>query len=137
MFFLLTAAVHGVPWAHTNTKGRKMQVTITMDLKWFTFSQNNSGGHFDVTDKVAHYVCVQARDAKEAWSRVSDEFDSGSASCPCCGDRWSYYADDGTDEPTVYGEPIANMRASWLRDEARLWHYDGRIERIKFPGRTP
>lgn len=114
-----------------------MQVTITMDLNWFTFAQNNSGGEFDVTDKVAHYVCVQARDAKEAWARVSEEFDRGSSSCPCCGDRWSSWIEDsdGTDEPMHYETPIAKSvgkkKGDWFHKEARLWHYDGRIEALK------
>lgn len=40
--------------------------TITVDLKWFCFSQNNSGGSFVTDDNCAPVVFIQARNAAEA-----------------------------------------------------------------------
>lgn len=80
---------------------------------FFTYRQNNSLGVFHADDKVAVYVIIEADGAKEADQRAQDwagiyfnGCDSGD-DCPCCGDRWSEAWDDneGTEEPTIYGEP--------------------------------
>ena len=31
--------------------------------KFYTFNQNNSGGHFDVNDRICEYVIIEAIDA--------------------------------------------------------------------------
>jgi hypothetical protein len=104
--------------------------TITVDLKWFCFSQNNSGGHFVTDANCAPVVFIQARNAAEAIT-IGERFMDNSDSCPCCGDRWSFWVDDGDgyDTPHMYGEPFKPERP--FRDEARLHHFDGRIETIK------
>ncbi len=111
-------------------------ITLTLDLKWFRFGQNNSGGYFVVNENVCEEVLIQARSAAEALQRGEAFFDN-SDSCPCCGDRWSDWIDDtdGTDEPRIHGEPLAAIEASSFRKQARLHHFDGRIETITFPVR--
>ena len=82
-------------------------------LKWFTFHQNNSGGHFTVDNDVDTKVIVQAHNADEAnelAQRVGIYFggvDDG-IDCECCGDRWStiWSNDEGTDVPSIYGHPV-------------------------------
>jgi hypothetical protein len=110
-----------------------MKQTITVDLKWFQFSQNNSGGRFVEDDNVCEYVYIQARNASEAIAKA-ETFCDNSDSCDCCGDRWSFWVNDsdGTDEPMLYGEPIREVKKDWYREKARLHHFDGRIETVFF-----
>lgn len=77
-------------------------------MKYYTFSQNNSGGSFRTTDKIKEYVIIEAPDAEYAnflaerlglyFNGVSDGRD-----CGCCGDRW-YRANesDGKNKPFIY-----------------------------------
>ena len=61
--------------------------------KFFEVTQNNSGGSFDVDDKVCHRLFIEADSDQEAdriaedlgvyWNGVEEGHD-----CPCCGDRW-------------------------------------------------
>ena len=84
-----------------------------MDLKYYTFDQNNSGGvfDFDAEKGISIKVIVQARDPKEAnylATRIGLYF-NGEGDCECCGTRWSeQYSwngnDDGTDTPMIYGD---------------------------------
>lgn len=63
---------------------------------FYEVNQNNSGGSFDVDDKVCHRLFIEANSEKEAlekaeelgcyWYGVAEGID-----CPCCGDRWSTY----------------------------------------------
>lgn len=106
--------------------------TISIDLKWYCFSQNNVGGRFIVDENVAHYVLVQDRSAKYAIERaryICDDNDS----CECCGDRWSIYyvnEEDGSDEPEIYKAPLEQFKCDWIQKEARLHYFDGRVEAI-------
>ena len=78
--------------------------------KFFHFSQNNSGGSFDINETVAHHVIIEAHSAKEANARAVDigiyfnGCDTG-ADCTCCGDRWSTAWGDGEATPLLYGNP--------------------------------
>lgn len=82
-----------------------------MNLKWYRFGQNNSGGRFVVNDKVDADVYIQTTSAKEA-NRVAEDvvgiyFNgvSDGIDCECCGDRWSrQYDNDGDEYPTKYGQ---------------------------------
>lgn len=111
-----------------------MKQTIEVDLKWFHFGQNNSGGSFVVNENCAPDVWVQARNAKEAVGRAEAFMDNGD-SCPCCGDRWSFWMDDsdGTEVPMRYETPVSELTSGPYRDQARLHHFDGRVEAIVFP----
>lgn len=81
-------------------------------MKWYQYTQNNSGGHFVENKHVSHYVLIQAHDsvhADERAERIGIYFngvDDG-MDCECCGDRWYSNAGSqyGDESPMVYGEP--------------------------------
>lgn len=66
---------------------------------FYSFDQNNSGGYFDVDDKVCHRIYIEADSEEEAIEKAEylgcywDGVESG-IDCPCCGDRWSKYPDE-------------------------------------------
>lgn len=101
--------------------------------RYFHFSQNNSGGSFEVGDKVAHHVIIQAHSAVEANARATDigiyfnGCDIG-MDCPCCGDRWSETWDKGDETPLIYGEaPATYNDISTKPGEpmCHVYHLDG------------
>ena len=76
---------------------------------FYTFSQNNSGGSFDIDHMLAHFVIIEADTAEEA-NTIAESVgiyfngcDEG-MDCDCCGDRWYSQWDDkdGTEEPMIY-----------------------------------
>lgn len=109
----------------------------TIDTKFFTYSQNNSRGRFDL-DKprgLASKVIVEAVDYHAANSRakIIGLYFGGEGDCPCCGDRWceAYDNDDGTDEPTIYGEPLEeyyNKSRYGSTNSVAVHYMDGKIE---------
>lgn len=76
-------------------------------MKFYTYSQNNSGGTFC---NPAKYVIVEAPSAHVANAIAEDNglYFNGCQTgqdCPCCGDRWyKAWEDDATDEPEIYGK---------------------------------
>lgn len=98
--------------------------------RFWTITQNNSGGIFDhdAEKGIGYAVCVEARSVAEAEGRLKRIIDSYPASydCPCCGDRWSvwFYDDDGGEQPELYDKPL---RGGW-RIPSYVHHLDGRIE---------
>jgi hypothetical protein len=103
-----------------------------IDTKFYTFSQNNSGGFFveDVKRGVGEYVIIEAVDAKDALARL-DEIGSRVAGfnnyCECCGERWSRWMDDsdGTEQPEIYGQPVEEVESSSYRKNAYVHYFDG------------
>lgn len=76
-------------------------------MKFYFFNQNNSGGSFDVTDKLCHRVIIEASNVDEAIDIAENMgiyFDgcATGSDCECCGDRW-YRPDDGHGFPYAYG----------------------------------
>lgn len=68
-----------------------------VETKFYEFSQNNSGGHFDIDDNVCHRVIIEALNPEQARSIFEPMIENQSGSCPCCGERWSpYFADEIT-----------------------------------------
>jgi len=106
-------------------------------MKFFHFRQNNSGGKFvtDIEKGLGVNVFIQARDQEDA-NRQAVEigiyFDGcqKGIDCECCGDRWYRLDtrwDEGTEQPTVYGDPLNTMVASLpgARDSAfSCVHYE-------------
>lgn len=99
-------------------------------MKFYTFAQNNSGGHYNGP---AQYVIIEARDAAMANQLAEDAglyFDGARSDagpdCPCCGDRWYRMYDDdaGTDTPMIYSMPAAESHRDVL-----VIYFDGRIAR--------
>lgn len=99
-------------------------------LKWFYYSQNNSGGYFINNDMVAEDIFVQAPNAAEA-NVIAEQITAQSALewCGCCGERWWIDASekDGYDIPHVYAESILTYKGQYYHKEARLHFYDRRI----------
>lgn len=96
-----------------------------MNMKWYHFRQNNSGGSFLGPKN----VLVQAPSASTANALAQDYgvyFDGCEAGldCECCGDRWDrvYSDSDCTDSPCVYGQPVGPS------DNVMLVYLDGRVE---------
>tara|TARA_R110000868_G_scaffold397172_1_gene669726 strand:+ start:173 stop:559 length:387 start_codon:yes stop_codon:yes gene_type:complete len=103
----------------------------TATLKWWHFSQNNSGGYFLVNDMVAEDVFIQAPTAEQARARAEVIFADNSAFCDCCGARWyddARYENDGYDVPSRWGQTLGEVVADRFNTEARLHHFDGLVE---------
>lgn len=120
---------------------KKTELTKAEPMKFFHFSQNNSGGSFDFDRErgITHHVVVEARDADHANQRAEDIglYFGGAGDCPCCGDRWyEQWCDDGNDQPMVYDEPVSEFKGHrWMgNDPEGVVHYlDGRVEWFGFP----
>lgn len=101
----------------------------TVNTKFYTFSQNNSGGYF-VTDAgfgVGEDVIIEATSAADAidrLGRIGENVAGFWEFCDCCGDRWSTWLDDsdGKDEPMIYSEPAANHQ-TFEKDGKKYVHY--------------
>jgi hypothetical protein len=68
-----------------------------METKFYEFSQNNSGGHFDVDENVCHRVVIEATSADHAKRIFEPMIENQSGSCPCCGERWSSFGGEEID----------------------------------------
>ena len=60
---------------------------------FFEFTQNNSGGSFQVDDKICHRLIIEADSEREATWKAEElgVYFNGCENgqdCPCCGDRW-------------------------------------------------
>lgn len=101
--------------------------------KYFHYSQNNSGGSFDIDERVAHHVIIQAHSAKEADSIAEGVgiYFNGCADgrdCGCCGDRWSTAWGRGNEIPLIYDEDPATYYDSFTKTGqpvCRVYHLDG------------
>jgi hypothetical protein len=109
-------------------RGFEMKKIIELDLKFYTFCQNNSGGYFIRNDEfgVDEYIIIEAQSFQEAWYKLEEigkkvkdfwEF------CPCCGSRWSDYDDEeGTEFPELYGKTISDNFENCF-----IHYYNGKI----------
>lgn len=98
-----------------------------MTTKFYTFSQNNSGGSFS---KPAIFLIVEASNSDEAANIAMNHgvyFNGvdGEMDCECCGDRW-YDSPDVSDTPSIYGKtPEEYMKNSitsyFASDEVPLY----------------
>jgi len=116
-----------------------------IDMQWFEFLQNNSYGVFKVDDKVCHDVFIEAKNYKKArkkalslgvyFNGVREGID-----CPCCGDRWSDYADvvklpnnEFTKKEITTIEEYAQFIADnygWTKPDARIYYANGKVLEI-------
>jgi hypothetical protein len=109
------------------------QAEETKTPKFFHFSQNNSGGSFDINETVAHHVIIEAHSAKEANARAEDVdiyfngCDTG-ADCNCCGDRWYQAYGDGDKTPLIYDKDPATYEDMFTKPGqpiCHVYHLDG------------
>ena len=84
--------------------------------KFYTFSQNNTGGRFIGP---AQFVIIEADSAEQANS-IADNNDlyfdgiGDGRDCPCCGDRWhSVDKSDGKLKPKIYGKNPEEYESIW------------------------
>lgn len=84
---------------------------------FYTYNQNNSGGHFhyDNTNGITHFVIIEAPDsiaANERAEKIGLYFNGCQKGydCDCCGDRWYPTSEyHGDNEPSVYGQPVSDF----------------------------
>ena len=113
-------------------------------MKFYEWSQNNSGGGFDVNDKVTHRVFIEASTKEEAEDKAASlgiYYDGvlRGRDCDCCGDRW-YYPDElefpmKWDNSTVLSsvEEYAQWMADkygWCKPDAYIYYNDGTKKEI-------
>lgn len=123
-------------------------------MKWFKFDQNNSGGYFDVDDKVCHRLFIEAESFDDAVKKAEelgcywDGVDKG-VDCSCCGDRWDKWDDDPVDiesyktegykslsHGTLYFNNIEEYaqyladRYGWTVPDARIYYDNGNVKEI-------
>ena len=112
-----------------------------MDIKYYHYHQNNSGGSFHYDDDLTLDVVIAAHSAEHADERAVargiyfDGVGNGN-DCSCCGDRWCRAEDyDARDFPHVYGNPVAHAIAGvidWTRGEhphTIVHHLDGSVDK--------
>ena len=112
-----------------------------IQLRWFDYRQNNSGGNFvhDANRGIGNHVLIQAANAAEANSKAEEIglYFGGEGDCPCCGDRWyELWMDEGDLEPNIYGDIVEPCSAA--QAEMGMWNlpsymhfYDGSFSPVK------
>lgn len=97
---------------------------------FYTFRQNNSGGHFThrPSDGIGKYVIIEADSDVEANRKAESiglYFDgvSEGRDCSCCGDRW-YRSWESNEQPSVYDEPV-KLKVRSFKGEFISIHPDG------------
>lgn len=117
---------------------------MSTELKWYEFSQNNSGGDFEVTTELCHRLFIEARNDVEALAKglemgVYLNGVRGGIDCGCCGDRW--YEPNKVELPLKYSEsltfneikPYAQYLADkygWTTPDARIYYADGKVVEV-------
>jgi hypothetical protein len=97
--------------------------------KFFHFSQNNSGGSFDINDTVAHHVIIEAVSASDANARAEAigiyfEGCANGNDCSCCGDRWSkqWGDDEGAETPLIYNDQPESYEDYFTKEGQPVCH---------------
>lgn len=111
--------------------------TVELDLKWFEYSQNNSGGSFQHSASlgIGYRVWIQATSAEDADRRAQEiglYFD-GYGDCSCCGDRWTEKSgwDDGQDEePTNWRSELSWGIPSYAHPYGERFY---RVTKVRHP----
>jgi len=103
------------------------------------FNQNNSGGVFDVDDKLCHRVIIESDSVEEATSKAENlgcywgGVDAG-MDCGCCGDRW--YVPCDIDYKKISNKDLINKiqkladEYGWTNPDARIYFKDGTVKEI-------
>ena len=80
---------------------------------FYTFYQNNSGGHIYENDSVANYLIIEASSLRQAQSLAKNFTESYSDFCPCCGTRWSL------DYPDQEDEDVPRTRSGYMNSQGK------------------
>jgi len=106
--------------------GQSINQPTTMAFKFFTFSQNNSGGYYVQDGVVDQVVVVEADHADDADSRASAKGLFSYHSCDCCGPRFCGQYDKAKGFRSVK----AAVSSSWMQSPSVVVHFkDGRVEK--------
>lgn len=109
-------------------------------MKWYEFSQNNSGGSFDVDDKLCHRLFIEAETEKDAVKKAEEmgAYFDGIDDCPCCGNRW--HEPDELKFPEELGAVVLNDVESyaqnladnygWTKPDARIFYASGDVKEV-------
>lgn len=101
---------------------------IKGNAMFYLFTQNNTGGSFDLDENLTHHVIVEADNEGEAEGKfrsLGGYFDGvyEGRDCNCCGDRWHRPSRwDSSEEPEVYGD----HPATYVAKQRWLWMPKGR-----------
>ena len=105
-------------------------------MKWYEFSQNNSGGDFVEDENLGKYVFIQADNKSKAIEKAEEigiYFDgcNSGIDCSCCGDRW--HTPDELKFPYRYGtlslnEAMATAKEYGIDFDKTTWRYMGTHE---------
>lgn len=106
-------------------------------MKFYYYSQNNSGGSFD--KEMGYALIIEAENANQANDKAEElgVYFNGCADgidCPCCGDRWDSCSDyEGKDQPTMYGEKHDpnGVEVYYWQMPVIIYYADGKIENFK------
>ncbi len=105
---------------------------------FFTYHQNNSGGHFheDPEKGIGAFVIIEAKNASAAEDKALDiglyfnGVEEGQ-DCECCGDRW-YGSSDEAEVPSIYGKNVLETGyGSYFGHDSYIHYLDGKIEKVK------
>lgn len=98
-----------------------------METKFYTLNQNNSGGYYIQNKNVDAFVIIEASDIEQFGEKTDKILNDYREYCSCCGQRWNdswIDKEDGTDEPTIYGEPVEQFKDSfWCRGSKVIIYY--------------
>lgn len=105
-------------------------------MKFYTYTQNNSGGSFDVDENVAHYVIIEAENSDDAdmiAEGVGVYFDgcSKGMDCECCGDRWYSAYREGSESPQIYGDDPIKEVGGMFNKQVIIYYKSGKKEHLK------
>jgi hypothetical protein len=106
------------------------------EYKFYNFSQNNSGGSFEVDKNVCENVIIAATSPEDANARAEEvgiyfdgALDDG-PDCSCCGDRWSrqYGAAEASETPKIWGQSVEEYlsdKNTLFRNKVIIYYPDG------------
>ena len=101
---------------------------------FYEYSQNNSGGHFQMDKTIAHFMIIEAASAdaaNEIAERIGIYFDgiADEIDCECCGDRWHEAVGAGYQVPSIYGRPATDYDTRYGAGPTKLrcmWTPEGK-----------
>jgi hypothetical protein len=96
---------------------------MTQKFKLFLFDQNNSGGGFELDDKLCHRLVLE-----EVTEVYFDGVEDG-RDCECCGDRWYGCEEVEHDNPLEYLQSLADMYG-WTVPDVRIFYMDGSVAEL-------
>lgn len=120
-----------------------------MDTYFYEITQNNSGGSFDVDDKLCHRLFIEASSPHEAANKAEElgcywDGCANNMDCSCCGDRWHKptkhnkvefpvkWAENNTFHTIEeYAQYLAN-KYGWTKPDCRIFYKDGTVKEIFF-----